>query len=138
MEKHANIGDAPIVNNPGPCIHSDEKAIAVDVTQQDYMLGLLDFTGELMRSAINSRPDENLVYVVNACEMLRLLYQGVVGLDVFFRRDMAKKIPVLLASLLKVENFVYQLQIRDKFSEPLARVFGAVQVRSGDPDEYDY
>ena len=53
------------------------KSISVHVSQHDFMLGLLDLTGELMRVATNANPLENLDFIVDTCKFLQLIHQGM-------------------------------------------------------------
>lgn len=81
------------------------------LTHYDYILGVADLTGELMRMAINCISEGNPTRVDEICLMLRLIYNEF---SVFsgVHRDMNRKMNVMKNSLKKVENACYVLKIR--------------------------
>ncbi|XP_022324422.2 translin-associated protein X-like [Crassostrea virginica] len=97
-----------------PSVGSDdlqEKTISVRVPPSEYMLGLADLTGELMRFAINSVGSGNLDCPNEVCAYLRRMLGGFESLGQV-SREMGRKVSTLRQSLQKVESACYALQIR--------------------------
>lgn len=90
---------------------SQEKTFSVHVPPSEYMLGLADLTGELMRFAINSVGSGNLDCPNDVCAYLRRMLGGFESLGQV-SREMNRKIYTLRQSLQKVEAACYTLQIR--------------------------
>lgn len=88
-----------------------EKTIIVHVPPSEYMLGLADLTGELMRFAINSVGSGNLDCPNDVCAYLRRMLGGFESLGQV-SREMNRKVYTLRQSLQKVEAACYTLQIR--------------------------
>ena len=88
-----------------------EKTISVRVPPSEYMLGLADLTGELMRFAINSVGSGNLDCPNEVCAYLRRMLGGFESLGQV-SREMGRKVSTLRQSLQKVESACYALQIR--------------------------
>ncbi|KAK9347140.1 Translin [Lipomyces starkeyi] len=91
------------------------------VTYSDYILGLLDTTGELMRFAITNLYDVTASGVVQVsaiakqiCQLLRTLRIGFSGLRVnnSSSTEFVKKLNTLYNSVDKVEKAVYSLIVR--------------------------
>ena len=108
---------------------------------EDYVLGILDATGEMMRFAITTmalrgqltgtksgpqsiredkddtqRPKSNIQVERNVLDDLRNLYQHLESLDCgadgHFRKDVQSKLAVTQASVDKVEKALYGLVVR--------------------------
>lgn len=77
----------------------------------DYVLGVADLTGELMRLAINSVGcgDRELPYKL--LPFMRAVYCGFLSVNPI-HREFGRKIVTLKNSLLKVESVCYTLKIR--------------------------
>ena len=96
------------------------------LTEDDYLLGLFDMTGELMRFAITGMATGGALPGSVGTERgeagkgdiladLRALRSGVEGLDLQgsgMMRDVEKKIVVMRQSVEKVERAVYRLVVR--------------------------
>ena len=92
---------------PGtPC-----QTIQVPIPPAEYILGISDLTGELMRLAINSVGQGNLKTPAEICEMLRNIHDEFVMFG-NQQRGLSKKLEVLKNSLKKVENTCYNIHIR--------------------------
>ncbi|KAL8703838.1 MAG: hypothetical protein Q9201_002988 [Fulgogasparrea decipioides] len=105
---------------------------AIELTVDDYVLGLFDLTGELMRFGITSmatngtlprgasKPGESAGRDILVD--LRLLRTRFEGLDTsssssdwsYLKKDIEKKIEVMKQSVEKVENAVYGMIIRGR------------------------
>lgn len=81
------------------------------VPPSEYMLGLADLTGELMRFAINSVGSGNLDCPNDVSAYLRRMLGGFESLGQV-SREMNRKVYTLRQSLQKVEAACYTLQIR--------------------------
>jgi predicted translin family RNA/ssDNA-binding protein len=77
----------------------------------DYLLGLCDLTGELMRFAIStvSKGDRQSAFTV--CAFVREVHAGFLRLHVG-HRDMQQKLETMLACLIKIEKICYQVNVR--------------------------
>lgn len=58
---------------------SEERTVMTLLPQTDYMLGIADLTGELMRKAINSISSGDSHECFYACQVVRDLYTGYLG-----------------------------------------------------------
>jgi len=84
---------------------------SVLLTQYDFMLGVADLTGELMRMAINRIGSREFAEAESICGLLRLIHQEF---SVFRceHREMNKKVSVMKTSLKKVETACYNVKVR--------------------------
>lgn len=88
------------------------RTLTVLVTLAEYILGIADFTGELMRLAINSVAAGKLDMPHKVCAMLRSIGSGLDLLGNTVHRDLSNKVNVLRDSVRKVETACYSLHIR--------------------------
>lgn len=90
---------------------SNEGGKDLDLNPFDYILGIADLTGELMRLCINSAAngDQNTPFEV--CRFLREIHDAFLSFG-NVNRDMASKLRVLKASMKKVEVACYTLKVR--------------------------
>lgn len=82
MEKKEIISYSDVVKELTYIITTDEgseKVLVALVPQLDYMLGLADLSGELMRRAINSISSGDSEDCFFACQVVRELYAGFLG-----------------------------------------------------------
>ena len=91
----------------------DQEPVVLFLNPFDYLLGIADLTGELMRVAVNSvglgRCDLPPIVV----QFMRTLYCGYVALDHgSMNREFYSKLEVLLNNLVKVEQTCYKLKVR--------------------------
>ena len=87
------------------------KFIILPLCPSDFILGLADLTGELMRLCINSVGSGNRDLPFSLLPFYRALYCGfhMIGPGIKF---MNQKMTVLRSSLGKVENVCYTLKVR--------------------------
>ncbi|XP_021348105.1 translin-associated protein X-like [Mizuhopecten yessoensis] len=85
--------------------------IEVHVPPIEYMLGVADLTGELMRLAINSVGAGNLDIPFEVCDFLRKMQSGFQSFS-YVSRDVKRKLQTLNQSLRKVETACYTLKVR--------------------------
>lgn len=84
---------------------------AVLFTHYDYMLGVADLSGELMRMAINCIGSREIIRAEKICKVLRAIYQEFT-IFAFENRDLSKKVGVMRSNLNKVEKACYNVQVR--------------------------
>lgn len=75
----------------------------------DYVMGVADLTGELMRRCVSSLGTGDFIEVNNIVPFLREVYIGMLGVS--SGREMNGKLHTLESSLLKVERIAYSLHI---------------------------
>ncbi|KAI8590074.1 Translin [Geranomyces variabilis] len=99
----------------------------ITIPDEDYILGLADLTGELMRLAINSVAKGEIALVDDICRFLRDLTNDY---EVVNFPPARKKMSTMRASLAKVEKACYAIKVRsaeyppEKIAEMLAMGFG--------------
>ena len=81
------------------------------VTHLDYMLGVGDLTGELMRMGINSIGSGDYKTVNQLCAVMQEIYSNFSMYSKNFR-ELEKKANVMKNSLTKIENACCNLKIR--------------------------
>jgi len=107
------------------------------ISHLDYILGITDLTGELMRFATNQVTlDRNAPLLVR--DFLQTLYRHCLTLPTKIDRDLVKKIDVMLSSVVKVETICYNLALQQiEFDKLNIKVPEAVQMRLASWDNND-
>lgn len=82
------------------------------VDPTEYILGLGDLTGELMRRCINSLGSGDTNTCHKTCKTLQEFYKGFLGLHGVRNREFGKKLYTLNQSVLKAENVCYDIKVR--------------------------
>ena len=85
--------------------------IHVHVPPVEYMLGIADLTGEMMRMAITSVGKGDLDLPFELCQFLRVVLDAFVSYG-NSSRELSRKLWTLKQSVQKVENACYTLQVR--------------------------
>ncbi|XP_049874653.1 translin-associated protein X [Pectinophora gossypiella] len=93
------------------------KTIITLLPHNDYMLGIADLTGELMRRAINSISSGESEDCFHSCQVVRDLYTGYLGLF-GIGKELARKMSTTRANVSKVEQAVYALRVRGGEAPP--------------------
>ncbi|KAJ9554143.1 hypothetical protein OSB04_018188 [Centaurea solstitialis] len=85
---------------------SDASLEPLQINILDYILGLADLTGELMRLAIGRISDGELEYAERICRFVREIYRELtlVAPKMDDTPDMKTKMDVMLQSVMKIEN----------------------------------
>ncbi|XP_045450748.1 translin-associated protein X [Melitaea cinxia] len=96
----------------------DDRTVTTLLPQTDYMLGIADLTGELMRKAINSISSGDSQECFHACQVVRDLYTGYLGLF-GMGKELARKMTTTRNNVAKVEAAVYALRVRGGEAPPL-------------------
>merc|ERR550519_2426311 len=90
-----------------------KEPMIVLVPQSDFVLGLGDLTGELMRNAINSVAAGNVDVCFTLLTFLQQVLEGFSKLDLRDApKDMRRKIYTLRQSVRKVEDACYNINVR--------------------------
>merc|ERR1719466_749439 len=88
-------------------------SLRVTVPQSEYILGLADLTGELMRNAINSLGSGNMDVCFVLLDILQNMSEGFSRLPKHEApRDIGQKVYTLKQSCKKVENACYAISVR--------------------------
>ncbi|XP_013360189.1 PREDICTED: translin-associated protein X isoform X2 [Chinchilla lanigera] len=85
---------------------------SLKVTPVDYLLGVADLTGELMRMCINSVGNGDIDTPFEVSQFLRQVYDGFSFIGNTGPYEVSKKLYTLKQSLAKVENACYALKVR--------------------------
>ncbi|KAL6256198.1 hypothetical protein P5V15_012314 [Pogonomyrmex californicus] len=89
------------------------KTIQVMITPTDYILGIADLTGELMRKCINNLAIGDVNSCYQTCNFVRKIYIAFLGYtSVVYNNEINKKIVTLKHSLTKMENACYTIKVR--------------------------
>lgn len=91
---------------------SVQKTIKTIVDPGEFVLGIADLTGELMRKCINNLATGDIDSCFETCNFVRSLYNGFLSCDRIAGRLVEKKLYVLKQSLLKMENVCYTIRVR--------------------------
>ncbi|RKP39159.1 Translin [Dimargaris cristalligena] len=91
---------------------SKAQIVHIPVGPIDYVLGVSDVAGELMRYAINSLACGNADEANAVGVFFQQLYSAFVEFNPRLHPQMTKKVQVMRDSLLKVENACYQSQLQ--------------------------
>lgn len=87
------------------------KLLSVHVPPMEYVLGVADLTGELMRLAICSIGRGEFVAPFELCQFIQSIYTVFLSFGTK-SRDLMSKFSVLRQSMRKVEDACYALQVR--------------------------
>ncbi|KYM96461.1 Translin-associated protein X [Cyphomyrmex costatus] len=92
---------------------STSKTVQVMVTPTDFILGIADLTGELMRKCINNLAIGDVNSCYQTCNFVRKIYIAFLGYTgVVHNNEVNKKIITLKRSLTKMENACYTIKVR--------------------------
>ncbi|XP_066534306.1 translin-associated protein X isoform X2 [Hoplias malabaricus] len=92
--------------NPRTCV------LTFQVTPTDYLLGVADLTGELMRMCISSVGNGDVDTPFELSNFLRDIYDGFSYIGNMGPYEVSKKLHTLKQSLGKVEDACYMLRVR--------------------------
>jgi len=88
----------------------DKKPLEVGI--MDYLLGIADLTGELMRLSINSVASGNHSLCFEICPFMRQLHLMFDSFEYMNDFELSKKITVMKQSLEKIERVCFTIQVR--------------------------
>ncbi|KAI8092362.1 Translin [Gilbertella persicaria] len=84
----------------------------IQVKHEDYILGLADFTGELMRHAIQIVSSGKHEEALDICILLRKIDLDFEVVATLYMPQLNKKLGALKSSIKKVEQAVYNFKLR--------------------------
>ena len=88
------------------------KTLHTLVTPYEYILGIADLTGELMRKCINNLATGDIASCYHTCNFVRYMYKGFLGCTNTPNREINRKLGTLKQSLQKMENVCYTIKVR--------------------------
>eukprot|EP01136_Pigoraptor_vietnamica_P038239 Opistho-1_new@107289 len=105
------------------------------VSTSDYVLGVADLSGELMRLCVQSVSTGYAGQPAEICSFLRSLYDSLISFNGTLIRDLPNKLGVMKTSLAKAENVCYALRVRG--SEVPPELLAEMAAAGGDEGDYD-
>ncbi|XP_031271985.1 translin-associated protein X isoform X1 [Pistacia vera] len=117
---------------------SDPALEPLQINVLDYILGLSDVTGELMRLAIGRISDGELEFAQQICRFARDIYRELTLLVPLMDdgSDMKTKMDTMLQSVVKIENACFSVHVRGSeyamlgYSDPSSSFIGVPDVVS--------
>lgn len=120
----------------------EEAACLLIPSDEDYLLGVADMTGELMKLSINfvARGEQERAFLI--LNTLRAIQEGIKSLSLGGSgglNELKKKMATLHASLEKVEKVCYEIKVRGSEypNDMLLQFFNQGGLNDGNPQE-DY
>lgn len=91
---------------------SNDKRLCALVTPYEYILGIADLTGELMRKCINNLATGDIASCYETRNFVRNVYKGFLSCTNGSNREINRKLCTLRQSLHKMENVCYTIKVR--------------------------
>ncbi|KAK9676061.1 hypothetical protein RND81_11G051200 [Saponaria officinalis] len=100
---------------------SDPSIEPLQINILDYLLGLADLTGELMRLAISRISDGEVEFAEKICGFVRDIHLHLMLLVPHMddSHDMKQKMDTMLQSVMKIENACFSVHVRGSEYIPL-------------------
>ncbi|KAF5745343.1 translin-associated protein X [Tripterygium wilfordii] len=100
---------------------NDPSLEPLKINVLDYILGLADLTGELMRLAIGRISDGELEFAEKICRFVRDIYRELTLIVPHMddSSDMKTKMDTMLQSVMKIENACFSIHVRGSEYMPL-------------------
>ncbi|CAI9096410.1 OLC1v1032557C3 [Oldenlandia corymbosa var. corymbosa] len=100
---------------------NDPSIEPLQINILDYLLGLADLTGELMRLAIGRISDGEVEFAESICKFVREIYRKLTVLAPLMddSYDMKTKMDTMLQSVMKIENACFSVHVRGSEYIPL-------------------
>nr|DBA26950.1 TPA: hypothetical protein GDO54_011139 [Pyxicephalus adspersus] len=89
-----------------------QNTLSLQITHVDYLLGVADLTGELMRLCIGSVGNGDIDTPFELTQFLREIFDGFAYIGNTGPYEISRKLYALKQSLGKVENACYMLKVR--------------------------
>ncbi|XP_035982459.1 translin-associated protein X [Fundulus heteroclitus] len=102
----------PDPKDPAEAAPSGAHVLTFQVTPADYLLGVADLTGELMRLCIGSVGNGDIDTPFQLSQFLRQIHDGFSYIGNTGPYEVSKKLHTLRQSLGKVEDACYALRVR--------------------------
>ncbi|XP_017890118.1 translin-associated protein X [Ceratina calcarata] len=90
----------------------EAKSFQALVTPSEYILGIADLTGELMRQCINNLALGESASCYQTRNFVRNVYKGFLGCSNSSSKEINRKVFTLKQSLQKIENVCYTIKVR--------------------------
>lgn len=91
---------------------SDDTKYSLEIPPNEFILGVADLTGELMRMCINNLASGDIPSCYSTCRYVREIYKGFLGVGGICGKEANKKVYTLKQSLTKMENVCYAIKVR--------------------------
>ena len=93
----------------------EKKKKRFELSWDDYVLGITDVTGELMRLAISSVGEGKYEFANKITQFVQRIYNGLTNIpeEKLGTRDYQGKLKIMKGSLEKVENLCFKLKLRE-------------------------
>ncbi|XP_043255035.1 translin-associated protein X [Colletes gigas] len=91
---------------------SENKTLSTLITPYEFILGIADLTGELMRNCINNLATGDISSCYQTCNFVRNMYKGFLGFTSVSNKEMNRKLYTLKQSVQKMENVCYTIKVR--------------------------
>lgn len=104
--------DKPDPKAPADAVPMGAHVLTFQVTPSDYLLGVADLTGELMRLCISSVGNGDIDTPFQLSQFLRQIHDGFSYIGNTGPYEVSKKLHTLRQSLGKVEDACYTLRVR--------------------------
>lgn len=111
-EEPAEGGESMDTGEPAEPTPEKEVEISCLLSPMDFVLGVGDLSGEIMRKCINSLGSGDVESCFEHCRFMQELYKGFVSVGNPRSRDFNQKLFTLRQSLLKSENVCYNVKVR--------------------------
>jgi predicted translin family RNA/ssDNA-binding protein len=105
---------------------SVDEEISFALIPSEFILGLADLTGEVMRNCINSLGSGDTDNCFKTCKFLQNIYSKYLTLTAVRSRDFSQKMTTMRASTLKCEHVCYNLMVRGTEGSKLVSFDAAV------------
>jgi len=135
-----SIGEESTVVTCSTGSPEEDVSFKTHISPVDYILGVADLTGELMRKCINNLGSGNIEGCYHTCTFVREIYGGFLSVSCMGFKDISRKLVTLRQSLTKMENACYTIHVRGSEipKHMLADVFSGTQDDFLEEDEGFY
>ncbi|XP_045481691.1 translin-associated protein X [Harmonia axyridis] len=110
--KNGFIESWEVINKNFTYEDEEKGEIVLHFSHNDFILGIADFTGELMRRCINNLGIGNVEDCFKLCDCVRYINAGFLGTITHGQKEIGRKVYTLKQSLAKMELVCYNLRIR--------------------------
>ncbi|XP_012276254.1 translin-associated protein X [Orussus abietinus] len=90
----------------------ESKTVQMSILPNEYILGIADLTGELMRKCINNLASGDIASCYQTCAFVRSMYKGFLKCVGVSGKEINRKMYTLKQSLTKMENVCYTIKVR--------------------------
>ncbi|XP_044745248.1 translin-associated protein X [Coccinella septempunctata] len=138
--KNGEIEPWEVINRNFVYENEEKVKIILHFSHYDFILGIADFTGELMRRCINNLGIGNVEDCFKLCDCVRYINAGFLGIISPGQKEIGRKVYTLKQSLAKMELVCYNLRIRGSEipKHMLVSVLDTQQEMNDDEDEGFY